>query len=80
MSESLEATPANPRRRMIDWRKSGRWFAAEFLVVVTGVLVALAASAWWTARQEAIHEAQVLGRLHEESEAVVGYFRGDLTP
>lgn len=56
----LTADPADPRW---DWRRAGRWFGAEFLVVVTGVLVALAVGAWWQGRQEAAAERVYLGQL-----------------
>jgi hypothetical protein len=39
------------------------------------VLVALLVNAWWLGREERAREAQVLDRLHEESEAVVAYFQ-----
>lgn len=43
-----------------------RWFAAEFLVVVTGVLVALALNAWWQGRQDAAREQAYLRQLSAE--------------
>lgn len=85
MPETIEDTPpaGHPRRWRpalphVDWRPRLRWFAAEFLVVVSGVLVALLLNAWWAGRQEAAREAQLLGRLHEESETVVRYFQHDI--
>ena len=54
--------PDAPRLRW-DWRRGARWFGAEFLVVVTGVLVALAVGAWWQGRQDAATEAAYLGQL-----------------
>jgi hypothetical protein len=35
------------------WRRSVRWFLAEFIVVVSGILVALAAQAWYGAARDA---------------------------
>ena len=85
MSEITENPPLTspPRRRRpllphIDWRPRLRWFAAEYLIVVTGVLTAVAIDAWWDGRQEAAREAQALERLHEESEAVVRYLQHDI--
>lgn len=56
-SKALDAPPPSatpPRRRLaltwVDWRARVQWFAAEFLIVVTGVLVALAVQAWWVER------------------------------
>jgi len=34
------------------WTSGLRWFAAEFLVVVAGILVALGLQAWWQDRQD----------------------------
>lgn len=48
------------------WKPRLRWFAAEFLVVVTGVLVALALNAWWSGRQSTVREAVYLRQLAEE--------------
>jgi hypothetical protein len=45
------------------WRRGLRWFAAEFLVVVSGILVALALQAWWNNRAERIEERALLQRL-----------------
>lgn len=50
-------TPGVVRERR-SWRGGVRWFAAEFLVVVSGILVALALQAWYQGRQDA-HVAQV---------------------
>ncbi|GAB5535927.1 MAG: hypothetical protein Rubg2KO_21760 [Rubricoccaceae bacterium] len=57
-----DSTPNSPRRR---WtlRHAARWFGAEFLVVVTGVLVALAVGAWWQGRQNAAKETAYLRQL-----------------
>jgi hypothetical protein len=40
-----------------------RWFAAEFFVVVTGVIVALGATSWWEGRQSFARETAYLGQL-----------------
>jgi hypothetical protein len=45
-------TPVVVRERR-SWRGSVRWFAAEFLVVVSGILVALALQAWYQGRHDA---------------------------
>lgn len=52
--------------RIEKWRARTRWFAAEFLVVVTGVLVALAINAWWEARREHGLERGYLLRLEAD--------------
>jgi hypothetical protein len=53
--------PESPRTR--DWRPGLRWFAAEFLVVVSGILVALALNAWWSARADRAQEQAYLLQL-----------------
>lgn len=64
MSDSVEnAAPPDPAPRGWDWRRGARWFGAEFLVVVTGVLVALAVGAWWQGRQDAGTETAYLRQL-----------------
>jgi hypothetical protein len=42
-----------------------RWFAAEFLVVVSGILVALALQAWWAGRADRAMEHAVLRQMME---------------
>lgn len=54
---------SSSERRYEVWRARFRWFAAEFLVVVTGVLVALTIGAWWEARREHELEQSYLQRL-----------------
>ncbi len=55
-----DSSPASPRW---NWQRAARWFGAEFLVVVTGVLVALAVGAWWEGRQDAEMERVYLEQL-----------------
>lgn len=57
--------PTTPPTRR-DWRPRLRWFGAEFLVVVTGVLVALAVNAWWGNAQQRADERATLHTLREE--------------
>ena len=51
---------------MARWEGSARWFAAEFLVVVCGVLVALAAGAWASGRMDRDREQLLLRGLRSE--------------
>lgn len=53
------------RRRIstLDWRPKVRWFAAEYLIVVLGVLTAVALNAWWGERQDRASERAYLGQL-----------------
>lgn len=52
-----------PSLRSIQWRSRLRWFFAEFLVVVSGILVALALNAWWQDRRDAGREEAYLRQL-----------------
>lgn len=45
------------------WRRSVRWFLAEFIVVVCGILVALAAQAWYSAARDARLEREYIRQL-----------------
>ena len=60
------ASPPSP------WRRRARWFAAEFAVVVSGVLVALALNAWWVGQQEADLEAVYLDQLTADLTETLG--------
>lgn len=48
------------------WLSRLRWFGAEFLVVLTGVLVALAINSWWETRREHALEQSYLRRLEAD--------------
>jgi len=67
MTETDEtAASATPPPRQGQWRPRVRWFAAEIVVVVAGVLIALALNAWWGARLEAREEQRLLTALFDE--------------
>jgi hypothetical protein len=53
MSTPAEGSRETPGRRgrVSLWSTRLRWFGAEFLVVVTGVLVALGVQAWYESGQ-----------------------------
>lgn len=61
-----DPAPSAPTPRRWDWRRGATWFGAEFLVVVTGVLVALAVNAWWGNAQQRADERETLHALREE--------------
>jgi hypothetical protein len=65
------AVPANARASagVAKWRRSLRWFLAEFLVVVTGVIVARACNAWWQNRLDARRELVYLHQLSADLRA-----------
>jgi hypothetical protein len=66
-------SPGSPRRRR-SWFEAARWFGAEFLVVLSGVLVALALNAAYSQRVDARREAAYLEQLTAdllESETVL---------
>jgi hypothetical protein len=50
----------------VEWRPRLRWFAAEFLVVVAGIMAALALNAWWQGRQDASREANYLALISRD--------------
>lgn len=47
----------------LDWRAKVRWFAAEYLIVVLGVLTAVVLNAAWQDRQDRQREARYLRQL-----------------
>ena len=60
---SAVPTPPAPRPRRWDWRPKARWFAAEYLIVVLGVLTAVGINSWWGERQDRLQEAAYLRQL-----------------
>ncbi len=61
--------PAEPHARFSrvrHWRKSLRWFLAEFLVVVVGILVAIAMNGWYQGRADAASERDYLAFLSRD--------------
>ncbi|PAP75067.1 hypothetical protein [Rubrivirga marina] len=63
MSDTPAAPVLDTPRSRGGWRRGARWFGAEFLVVVTGVLVALAVGAWWQGCQDAAREMVAHGSV-----------------
>ena len=63
--ERSRLAPA-PRQRRVDWRPKLRWFGAEYLIVVLGVLTAVALNAWWQGQQDAAREQEYLRQLVED--------------
>jgi hypothetical protein len=55
-----------------------RWFAAEIIVVVAGVLIAFAVNAWWSERLERARVAATLENVAAEIEANIGEIRGSV--
>lgn len=56
--------PTAPPRRW-DWRPKLKWFAAEYFIVVLGVLTAVAINAWWVETQEHEVETETLRELRD---------------
>lgn len=48
-----------------EWRTKLRWFAAEYLIVVLGVLTAVALNAWWVGLQQQELETQSLREIRD---------------
>jgi len=60
----ISVEPGSTPRRW-DWRPKFRWFAAEYLIVVLGVLTALGMNAWWQDRQDHRMETETLREIRE---------------
>jgi hypothetical protein len=56
-----------------------RWFAAEFLVVLAGVLAAFAVNAWWEHRQDRIAEQAALHELDNALAADITDLQKDMS-
>jgi len=80
-AEACPETPGNGLRRIrivppsVPWRAGLRWFTAEFLVVVAGILAALALNAWWQGRQDAGREKDYLALLSRDLRQMDGNLR-----
>lgn len=59
--------------------KGLRWFAAEFLVVLAGVVAAFVVNAWWEHRHEAAEEREALRELDNALSADIQDLRNDMT-
>lgn len=64
--EPTMSAPDGSTRRRWSWRPKLQWFAAEFLVVVSGVLMALALNAWWAGQVTEARERIVLEDLQRD--------------
>lgn len=72
---SMEGDDTHQRKNA--WRTRVSWFLREFIVVVTGVLVALALNAWWQTQQDRSFELQYLQQLHQDIENTIGSIERD---
>lgn len=65
MTEPGNPPPVTPSiaAQRLSWTSSLRWFLAEFLVVVAGILVALALSSWAQGRADITREQSYLRQL-----------------
>ncbi|NNF59355.1 MAG: hypothetical protein HKN04_14060, partial [Rhodothermaceae bacterium] len=72
MGEPLDASTSSetrlpvPRPKRWDWRPKLRWFGAEIVVVVLGVLTAVGINAWWQGQQDAASEANYLALISRD--------------
>ncbi len=78
MTPTGAETPAEPASApgRWDWLPKARWFAAEFLVVVLGVLAAVGINAWWQGREDAATEAAYLRQIAQDLDATVAVMDG----
>lgn len=60
-------------------RRSLRWFTAEFLVVLAGVLAAFAVNAWWGHRQDRSAEQAALRELDNALAADISDLQQDMS-
>lgn len=62
-------------RRIIDHVKDQNWTAIvlDFVIVVSGVLIAFQVTEWSKAREDATRQRAAIDRLHSEAETVVTY-------
>ena len=63
--------PDDGLQRRWNWRPKVRWFAAEYLIVVLGVLTAVALNAWWEGRQDTATEAAYLHQIAADLDTTV---------
>jgi hypothetical protein len=75
--------PMNDAAPVPRWRPSIRWFFAELLVVITGILIALAAQSWWQNRgnenAERAYLEQLLADTRENEELLTRRITADST-
>ena len=67
-AENSETEPPARRLRLpaIDWRTKLRWFAAEIVIVVAGVLIAFGVNAAWQRQQQDDLETAILRSVDAE--------------
>jgi hypothetical protein len=58
--------------RLHRFRTRSRWFSAEILVIVAGVLIALGIDSWWQERQDAKSETVYLRLIMRDLEQMAG--------
>lgn len=75
-SGTTEKPASTPKRW--DWRPKLRWFAAEYLIVVLGVLTAVGVNAWWSERQDRSFERKLRDDIITEFEANLTILESDL--
>ena len=60
------------RKIAVDWRRAG----TEIVIIVVGVLVALAINEWWSEKEDRRMEAEYIERIKEDLRADIEGFRG----
>lgn len=72
MTETIEAPEEATQTPVpLHMRPNLHWFAAEFVVVVSGVLVALMLNAWWQDRQDHASESHYLSLLSRDLQSAI---------
>ena len=59
------------RKIAVDWRRAG----TEIVIIVVGVLVALAINEWWSEKEDRRMEAEYIERIKEDLRADIEGFR-----
>jgi len=78
MSEVITKTREEDTDKSSRFRRSANWLVAELAVVVIGVVLGLAFSAWWQSYQDQKDSASSLARLSENLETTLRDLEGDV--
>ena len=71
-----DLTPPKPKRW--DWRPKLQWFAAEIVIIVSGVLIALALNTWWSEREDRHFERELRDDMIAEFESNLAILESDI--
>jgi len=78
MSETATERPADEGNKSLRIARSLNWLVTELIVVVIGVVLGLAVSAWWQNVQDQKDSALSLARLSDNLETTLRDLQGDV--